>query len=169
MGRAAGGKSPEVPRCQVDARNHFARTLPQEQPIGAQDARAHPADRALVPPYPHRSTSDPRSEVLRWGYGGDAGGVARAQRVKGSPWPTGEPCQLELLGRSVAGIDPHPWEGQGGGRRLSGERFGLGEPTWAPRAARPARESLIGELQTLACWAYELESGFVSCRLWGGV
>ena len=47
------------------------------------------------PPYPPRSTSNPRLEVLRGGYGGTSGGVAMAHRVKGSPWPTGEPCQWQ--------------------------------------------------------------------------
>ena len=37
-----------------------------------------------------------------------------ARRVKGSPWPTGEPCQLVLPGRSIVGIDPYPWEGPWG-------------------------------------------------------
>src|ERR1035441_7382755 len=65
-------------------------------------------------------------EVLRGGYGGMSGGVGMAQRVKGSPWPTGEPCQLELPGRRIVGIDPYPWDGPGGWRWLSGERFGFG-------------------------------------------
>ena len=64
-----------------------------------------------------------------------SGGVAMAQRVKGSPWPTGEPCQLELPGRRMVEIDPYPWEGPGGRRWLTGERFGFGEPTWVPRGS----------------------------------
>src|ERR1019366_815026 len=41
----------------------FARTPPQDQHNGAQDAAVHPANRARVPPEPPRSTSDPRSEI----------------------------------------------------------------------------------------------------------
>src|ERR1035441_3769808 len=73
----------------------FARTPPQNQHSRAQDALAPPATRARVPPYPPRSTSNPRLEVLRGGYGGTSGGVAMAHRVKGSSWPTGEPCQWQ--------------------------------------------------------------------------
>src|ERR1035437_3023105 len=54
------------------------------------------------------------------------------------PRPTGEPCQLELPGRSIVGIDPYPWEGPGGWRWRGGERFGLGEPTWVPRVTAKA-------------------------------
>src|ERR1022692_3124423 len=42
-----------------------------------------------------------------------SGGVAMAQRVKGPPWPTGEPCQLERSGRRMVGIGPYPWEDPG--------------------------------------------------------
>src|ERR1035441_4363095 len=61
----------------------FARTPPQDQHHGAQDALAHPANRARVPPYPPHSTSDRGSEVLRGGYGGMSGGVAMADRKSG--------------------------------------------------------------------------------------
>ena len=60
----------------------------------------------------------------------------RAQRAKGSPWPTGEPCQLELSGRRMVGIDSYPWEDPGEmamaeGReiRLWGAKLGAEGPT----------------------------------------
>src|ERR1039458_2200841 len=55
------------------------------------------------------------------GLRGMSGGVAMAQRVKDSPWPTGEPCQLELPGRRIMVIDPYPWRVWEGWRWLSGE------------------------------------------------
>jgi hypothetical protein len=108
-----------------------------------------------------------------------------AQRVKGPPWPTGEPCQLELSGRRMVGIDSYPWEDPGEmamaeGReiRLWGAKLGaegsthtshrqgrrLGKRAENNGYARPDLRPTQLQFQPMVCFSPVLSPSFPSLR-----